>query len=123
VDWLILRDFNLLRSRDNRNRGGGNLSEMNKKGGYLVAWRKATRLKEQGGLGIIDLRAHNTTLLLKFLNKFYNRVQVPWVQLTWSVFYSRPIPPHHRKGVGSFWWRDIMSLSDNFFHASFLLST
>jgi hypothetical protein len=96
---------------------------MNKKGGYLVAWRKATRLKEQGGLGIIDLRAHNTTLLLKFLNKFYNRVQVPWVQLTWSVFYSRPIPPHHRKGVGSFWWRDIMSLSDNFFHASFLLST
>jgi hypothetical protein len=71
-----------------------------------------------GGLGIIDLRAHNTTLLLKFLHKFYNRAQVPWVQLTWSAFYSRPIPPHQRKGVGSFWWRDIMSLSNNFFMLS-----
>jgi hypothetical protein len=47
-----------------------------------VAWRKATKPKDQGGLGIIDLRAHNTTVLLKFLHKFNNRAQVPWVQLT-----------------------------------------
>jgi hypothetical protein len=28
-DWLILRDFNMIRSPENRNRGGGNLAEMN----------------------------------------------------------------------------------------------
>jgi hypothetical protein len=66
-------------------------------------------------LGIIDLRAKNTALLLKFLHKYYNRVDLPWVQLTWEAFYTRPIPPHHIKHVGSFWWRDIMSLSNHFF--------
>jgi hypothetical protein len=40
---------------------------------------------------------------------------VPWVKLTWEAVYSRPIPPHHRKKVSSFWWRDIMTLSDHFF--------
>jgi hypothetical protein len=25
------------------------------------------------------------------------------------------VPPHERSGVGSFWWRDILSLSTNFF--------
>jgi hypothetical protein len=70
--------------------------------GALVAWKKATRPKNQGGLGIIDLRAHNIVLLLKFLHKFYNRLNIPWVQLTWNAFYSRTIPPHHRSRVGSF---------------------
>jgi 2,4-dienoyl-CoA reductase-like NADH-dependent reductase (Old Yellow Enzyme family) len=39
-----------------------------------VAWEKATRPMNQGGLGIIDLRAYNTSLLAKFLHKFYNKV-------------------------------------------------
>jgi hypothetical protein len=34
------------------------------------------------------------------------------LKLTWEAFYRRPIPPHHRKKVGSFWWRH-MSLSDH----------
>jgi hypothetical protein len=59
-----------------------NRGDVNKKGGCLVAWRKATKPKYQGGLDIIDLRAHNTAVLLKFLHKFNNRAQVPWVQLT-----------------------------------------
>jgi hypothetical protein len=70
---------------------------------------------DQGGLGIIDLKAHNIALLLKFLHKFYNKENAPWVKLTWETLYSRPIPPHHRKKVGSFWWRYIISLSDHFF--------
>jgi hypothetical protein len=45
----------------------------------------------------------------------YNKVHLPWVQLTWQAFYSRPTPLHHRKHVGFFWWRDVMSISDNFF--------
>ena len=28
VDWIIMGDFNLIRSPDNRNKPGGNLSEM-----------------------------------------------------------------------------------------------
>jgi hypothetical protein len=87
--------------------------DVNRKGGCLVAWKKATRPKDQGGLGIIDLRAHNKALLVKFLHKFYNKVELPWVQLTWKAFYSHHIPPHHRKQVESF-WRDVMSLSDNY---------
>jgi hypothetical protein len=51
--------------------------DINRKGGCLVAWKKATKPKNQGGLGIVDLRAHNTTLLTKFLHKFYNKVDLP----------------------------------------------
>jgi hypothetical protein len=61
------------------------------------------------------LRAQNTVLLLKHLHKFFNKKDIPWVQLTWKAFYNWPIPPHHRKKVGSFWWRDIINLYDYFF--------
>jgi hypothetical protein len=53
---------------------GGDLT---KKGGYLVSWKRACRGKEDGGLGIINLRTHNTTLLLKFLHKFYKKLDLP----------------------------------------------
>jgi hypothetical protein len=86
--------------------------------GCLVAWDKATRPKDQGGSGVINLRAQNIALLVKFLHKLYNKKKLPWVQLTWNSFYNRPIPPHHRKGVGSFWWRDIMTLYNFFMMAT-----
>jgi hypothetical protein len=50
--------------------------DINIKGGCLVAWKKACLPKEQGGLGIINLRIHNTALLLKHLHKFYNWVDI-----------------------------------------------
>jgi hypothetical protein len=37
------------------------------------------------------------------------------MHLTWADFYSRHVPPRHRKKVGSFWWRDIISILDHFF--------
>jgi hypothetical protein len=40
--------------------------DVTKKGGYLVAWKHACRSKKDGSLGIINLRNHNTALLLKF---------------------------------------------------------
>lgn len=55
--------------------GGG----ITKKGGCLVAWKHACRSKEEGGLGIINLRTQNITLLLMFLHKFYNKADLPWV--------------------------------------------
>lgn len=72
---------------------GGDLT---KKGGCLVAWTVACRPTEQGGLGIIDVRSHNTALLLKYLYKFYSKADLPWVTLTWSHFYKRGNPPHVR---------------------------
>jgi hypothetical protein len=92
--------------------------DVNKKGGYLVAWKHACHSKADGGLGITDLRTHNTALLMKFLHKFYNIADLPWVHLTWNHFYRNSKPPHERKNVGSFWWRDIMSLAPKFIQMS-----
>jgi hypothetical protein len=47
----------------------------------LVAWRKCTKPKLKGGLGIINIRTQNTALLMKNLDKFYNRDDIPWVNL------------------------------------------
>jgi hypothetical protein len=67
--------------------------DVNKKGGYLVDWKHACRSKADDGLGIIDLRLHNIALLMKFLHKFYNRADLPWVHLTWNHFYRTSNPP------------------------------
>lgn len=63
--------------------------DINRKGSCLVAWKKACRPKNQEGLGIINLRAQNNALLLKFLHKFYNQEDLPWVQMTWQHLYTR----------------------------------
>jgi hypothetical protein len=52
-------------------------SESNGKNKPMVAWRKGTRPKKKGGLGIIRLRSQNEALLIKHLNKFYNKEDIP----------------------------------------------
>ena len=37
----------------------------------LVTWHKVCRLKEKGGIGIINLGLQNIALLLKHMGKFY----------------------------------------------------
>jgi hypothetical protein len=39
----------------------------------MVAWKKCTKPKRKGGPGIISLRTQNHALLIKHLDKFYNR--------------------------------------------------
>jgi hypothetical protein len=51
--------------------------DVTKKGGYLVAWKRVCRSKEEGGLGIINLKNHNSALLMMCLHKFYNRLDLP----------------------------------------------
>jgi hypothetical protein len=63
-------------------------SDSNAKSKPLVAWRKCTRPKRKGGLGIINLRSQNIALLLNFLDKFYNKHNIPWVNLIWNTYYS-----------------------------------
>jgi hypothetical protein len=61
------------------------------------------RSKNEGGLGIINIQNQNTTLLMKFLDKFYNHADVPWVNLTWTkLYHNSNIPPHARSPYGSF---------------------
>lgn len=69
--------------------------------------------KRWGGLGVLDLKTQNEALLLKFLHKFYNKMDIPWVQLTWGAFYEQKIP-HAVDSVGLFWWRDILKLTPIF---------
>jgi hypothetical protein len=40
-----------------------------------------TRPKEEGGLGVLDLKSQNEALLLKFFHMFFNRADISWVHL------------------------------------------
>lgn len=68
-----------------------------------------TRSKEDGGLGVLDIKTQNEALLLKHLHKFFNRANVPWVHLVWEKHYTNGRLPNHVK-KGLFWWRDILKL-------------
>ena len=83
------------------------------KNNSLAAWELVCRPKRCGGLGVIDLKTQNAALLLKYLFKFYNHEDVPWVELVWDAYYRNKIP-HASEAVGSFWWRDVMQLSGIF---------
>ena len=69
--------------------------------------------KKEGGLGVLNLRTQNDALLLKHLHKFFNRCDIPWVNLVWELYYSNGSLPSTRK-KGSFWWSDILKLLDSY---------
>jgi hypothetical protein len=79
----------------------------------LATWDMVYRPKDQGGLGIINLRVQNKCLLLKHLHKFYNRADIPWVNLVWEVYYSSCLPPAKSSDV-SFWWRGCLKALPDF---------
>lgn len=72
-----------------------------------------TRSKDDGGLGVLDLKTQNEALLLKCLYKFFNRADIPWVHLVWEKYYANGKLPNHTK-KGSFWWKDVLKLLDKF---------
>jgi hypothetical protein len=65
--------------------------------------------KDQGGLGVIQLEAHNEALLINNFHNFLTKVETPWVHLVWEKYYSNGKLPNHTL-KGSFWWRDILKL-------------
>ena len=75
----------------------------------LIAWDKVCRPKDKGGVGILNLKIQNEALLLKYLDKFYNHADTPWVDLIWHTHYSGKIP-QAMEVCGSFWWRDVSKL-------------
>jgi len=62
---------------------------------------------EYGGLGALNLYTQNGSLLLKHLHKFFNKHDIPWVQLVWNCHYPNgALPIVNNKG--SFWWNDTL---------------
>lgn len=53
-----------------------------------AAWTLVCDLKENGGLGVLNLHIQNESILLKHLHKFFNRMDIPWVHLIWNTYYA-----------------------------------
>lgn len=73
-----------------------------------AAWEMVCIPKE-GGLGIINIEVQNQSLLMKNLDKFFNKKDIPWVNMIRENHYSNGKLPNLIK-KGSFWWRDILKL-------------
>lgn len=76
----------------------------------LASLEMICKPKKCGGLGIMDFKKQNEGLLIKHLHKFYNKEDIPWVNMVWN-YYPDGVP-HADNLCGSFWWRDIMKLVD-----------
>ena len=63
-------------------------SNINAKKPPKAAWDMVCLPKSEGGLGVLNLRTQNEALLLKYLHKFFNRMDIPWVKLIWELHYS-----------------------------------
>ena len=85
-------------------------TEQGDKCNSLATWDMVCQPKKKGRLGVINMKIHNEALLLKFLHKFFNKNDLPWVKLIWDDHYVDKIP-HDVDPVGSFWWKDILKLT------------
>jgi hypothetical protein len=88
-------------------------ANMNAKKPPLAAWKLETRPKSDGGIGITNLSTQNNALLIKNLHKFYNIMDIPWVNLIWENYYSNGTVPASRP-KGSFWWKALLKLTSSF---------
>lgn len=74
-------------------------SDINAKNPPKAAWELVCRPKVEGGLGVLDLQKQNKALLTKNLAKFFNKDDIPWVQLVWEKSYKNgKLPSHVKKG-------------------------
>jgi hypothetical protein len=88
-------------------------SDLNAKKSPKAAWKMVCKPKVEGGLGVIDIEKQTKALLIKNFHKFYNRNDLPWVDLVWEKHYRNGKLPSHIK-KGSFWWRDVLKLLPDF---------
>jgi hypothetical protein len=79
----------------------------------LAAWSMITQPKSNGGLGVVRLETHSKALLLKFVHKFFNNHDLPWVNLVWNNYYRTDRLPGC-SNIGSFWWKSLLSLVQDF---------
>jgi hypothetical protein len=88
-------------------------NDVQSNGPALVAWDKVCRPKDQGGLGVLDLKTQMEELLLKNLHNFFNGLDIPWVNLIWNTYYSQGSLPGFQL-EGSFWWKTHLKLLDKY---------
>lgn len=51
--------------------------------------------------------------MLKHLHNFFNKYDIPWIQLVWNTHYgNEAVTRTNRRG--SFWWKDVLKLLDSF---------
>jgi hypothetical protein len=62
---------------------------------------------------VVRLETHNKAFLLKFLHKFFNNHDIPWVNLVWSNYYRTARLPGCSK-IGSFWWKSLLTLVQDY---------
>ena len=79
-----------------------------------AAWPMVCIPKCEGGLGVLNIQTQNEALLLKHLDKFFNKRDLPWVKLIWDKHYRNDKLPNSTTPRGSFWWRDILKLLEKF---------
>ena len=70
-----------------------------------VAWTEVYRSKEEGGIGVKDLKTQNEALLLKHLMKLVNREDIPWAALVWESYYAAGSLPSMAKKTSSKAWQ------------------
>jgi hypothetical protein len=56
-------------------------ADINAKKPPQVAWKSVCKPKAHGGLGVINIELQNKALLMKNLHKFYNRADIPWINI------------------------------------------
>jgi hypothetical protein len=59
----------------------------------MAAWKMMCRAKNKGGLGVIRLCLQNDALLIKNLDKFFSKGDLPWVKLLCSQYYTNDKVP------------------------------
>jgi hypothetical protein len=65
----------------------------------IAAWSIICKSKDKGGLGVIDLKMQHECVLLKFLDKCFNKKYLPWVHLIWATYYANALPPAKTEGL------------------------
>jgi hypothetical protein len=63
-------------------------SDINGRGQPKAAWPIICLPKDEGGMRVLNIEEQNKALLLKNLHKFFNKAEIPWVQLVWEKHYS-----------------------------------
>ena len=70
----------------------------------MVAWKEVCKSKDQGGLGVLDLKLMNQSLLAKWWIRFLdNSVHGTWKSILLSKYGNRTNP-----SVCSPFWRSIL---------------
>jgi hypothetical protein len=55
---------------------------------------------------------------MKYMFKFMNKHDIPWVNLIWRAHYPNGKIPESSNACGSFWWKDYLTLLGSFLQIS-----